>query len=127
MLIQPYQTDELNFAWCYRVFFRWRTWRRVPVPSLASLTAESLNTRLEQYQVRLLEFGSDTLDIRALVSLQPQESTATAASKTKGQLCGSSAETVSGFRDPQSILAVKSMKNTRLSDCKNQGSLSDRK
>ena len=65
MLIQPYQSDELKFAWCYRVFFRCRTWRRVPVPWLAGLTAESFNSRLEQYQVRLLEFGSDSLDIRA--------------------------------------------------------------
>jgi len=87
MLIQPYQTDELKFAWCYQVFFRWRTWRRGPVPSLACLTAEGLNPRLEKYQVRLLEFGSDAIDIRAIVSLQPQESAATAASKTKGQLC----------------------------------------
>jgi len=95
MLIQPYQLDELKFAWCYQVFFRWRTWRRVPVPSLAGLTAESLNPRLKQYQVRLLEFGSNPLDIRALVSLQPQESTATAASKTKGQLCTAVGEQVS--------------------------------
>ena len=87
MLIQPYQTDELTFAWCYQVFFRWRTWRRGPVPSLTGLTAESLNPRLEPYHVRLLEFGSDAIDIRAIVSLQPQESTSTAASKTKGQLC----------------------------------------
>ena len=60
---QPYQSDELKFAWCYRVFFRWRTWPRVPVPWLAGLTAESFNPRLEQYQVRLLEFGSDSLDM----------------------------------------------------------------
>ncbi|MDZ4848887.1 MAG: PDZ domain-containing protein, partial [Pirellulaceae bacterium] len=33
---------------------------------------------------------------------------------------GSSAETVGGFRDPQSILAVKYKENTGLSDCKNQ-------
>ncbi|MDZ4851338.1 MAG: hypothetical protein SGI77_18775, partial [Pirellulaceae bacterium] len=32
---------------------------------------------------------------------------------------GSSAETVGGFRDPQSILAVKYKENTGLSDCKN--------
>ncbi|MDZ4848560.1 MAG: hypothetical protein SGI77_04650, partial [Pirellulaceae bacterium] len=32
-----------------------------------------------------------------------------------------------GFRDPQSILAVKYKENTGLIDCKNQGSLSDRK
>ncbi|MDZ4852451.1 MAG: HlyD family efflux transporter periplasmic adaptor subunit, partial [Pirellulaceae bacterium] len=37
---------------------------------------------------------------------------------------GSSAKTVGGFRDPQSILAVKYKENTGLSDCKNQGSLS---
>ncbi|MDZ4851121.1 MAG: hypothetical protein SGI77_17675, partial [Pirellulaceae bacterium] len=36
-------------------------------------------------------------------------------------------ETVGGFRDPQSILAVKYKENTGLSNCKNQGSLSDRK
>jgi len=40
---------------------------------------------------------------------------------------GSSAEAVGGFRDPQSILAVKYKENTGLIDCKNQGSLSDRK
>ena len=95
MLIQPYQLDELKFAWCYRVFFRWRTWRRVPVPSLAGLTAESLNPRLEQYQIRLLEFGSDAIDTRALVSVEPQESTSSAAIKTKGQLCKAVGEQVS--------------------------------
>jgi len=56
---QPYQLDELKFAWCYHVFFRWRTWRRVLVPSLAGLTAESLSPRLEPFQVRLLEFSAE--------------------------------------------------------------------
>lgn len=95
MLIQSYKAEELKFAWCYQVFFRWRTWRRIPVPSLAGLSAESLNPRLEEYQIRLLEFGSDSVDIRALVSLQPQESTSTAASKTKGQVCKAVSEQAS--------------------------------
>ena len=71
----------------YQVFFRWRTWRRKSVPSLVGLTAESLNPRLEEHRIRFLEFGFDAINTRALVSLRPQESTSTAASKTKGQLC----------------------------------------
>ena len=59
MLIQPYQLDELKFAWCYQVFFRWRTWRRVLVPSLVGLTAESVNPRLEPFQVQLLELSAE--------------------------------------------------------------------
>ena len=68
MLMQPYQSDELTFAWCYRVYYRWRTHRRKPNSNLSKLTAETLSDLLQPYGIHLLELAADTIDIRALVS-----------------------------------------------------------
>jgi REP element-mobilizing transposase RayT len=85
MLLQPYQPNELTFAWCYRVYYRWRTHRRKPNTALPNLTAETLGGLIQPYGIHLLELATDTIDMRALVSLAPQESVSVAASKMKGR------------------------------------------
>ncbi|MDZ4852621.1 MAG: hypothetical protein SGI77_25310, partial [Pirellulaceae bacterium] len=50
---------------------------------------------------------------------EPEESVEYIQPPPVPKMFGSSAETVGGFRDPQSILAVKYKENTGLSDCKN--------
>jgi REP element-mobilizing transposase RayT len=86
MLIQPYLASELSFAWCYRVYFRWRTHRRQPNSHLRKFTAEVLDDLIRPYGIHLLELATDPIDLRALVSLTPHESVSAAASKTKGRV-----------------------------------------
>jgi len=86
MLLQPYQPNELTFAWCYRVYFRWRTHRRKPNTALPNLSAEILGDLIKPYGIHLLELGTDAIDLRALVSLTPHESVSAAASKMKGRV-----------------------------------------
>jgi hypothetical protein len=40
MFTQAYRPHELHFAYCYRVYFRWQTFRKLSCPPLARLTAE---------------------------------------------------------------------------------------
>jgi REP element-mobilizing transposase RayT len=86
MLIQPYQLQELRFAWCNRIYFRTRTHRRKPVSALAKLSVTELADILRPYEVELLEFTATELEIRGLLSLTPFESTSSALSKTKGRI-----------------------------------------
>lgn len=86
MFIQPYESSELSFAWCYRVYYRWRTHRRLRRGPLADLTAETLGDLIEPYGIHLLELATDSIEVRALVSLVPNESVSAAASKMKGRI-----------------------------------------
>ena len=86
MLLQPYQSEELTFAWCYRVYYRWRIHRRKPISVLPELTAETLGSLIQPYGIHLLELAADPIDMRALVSLAPHESVSIAASKMKGRV-----------------------------------------
>jgi len=86
MLLQPYQSEELTFAWCYRVYYRWRTHRRRPICVLSELTAEALDELVQPYGIHLLELAAEPIDVRALVSLAPNESVSVAASKMKGRV-----------------------------------------
>jgi len=86
MQIQPYQLEELNFAWCHRVYYRWRTHRRHPHPALAQLDRHVLCELVKPYGIHVLELRADQIDIRALVSLKPTESVSAGASKTKGRV-----------------------------------------
>lgn len=86
MLIQRYQTNELNFAWCCRVYYRWRTHRRKQIFFLPKLTVETLSGLIQPYGIKLLELATDTIDVRALVSLTPHDSVSVAASKMKGRV-----------------------------------------
>ncbi len=86
MQIQPYKLDELKFAWCYRVYYRWRTHRRIEHQALANLDQETVSQLLTPYSIRLLELATDQIEVRALVSLQPTETVSVAASKMKGRV-----------------------------------------
>lgn len=86
MLLQPYQSEKLTFAWCYRVYYRWRSHRRKPIAVLPELTAETLDDLVEPYGIHLLELAAGPIDVRALVSLAPNESVSVAVGKMKGRV-----------------------------------------
>ncbi|NLF72729.1 MAG: IS200/IS605 family transposase [Candidatus Anammoximicrobium sp.] len=86
MQIQPYQLEELNFAWCHRVYYRWRTHRRQPHPAFAHLDRDVLCQLLQPYGIHVLDVTTDEIDLRTLVSLQPTETVSAAAGKMKGRI-----------------------------------------
>ncbi len=86
MLIQPYQLEELHFAWCNRIYFRTRTHRRTTIGSLAALSTNELADTLKPYDIHLLDFTSSEHELRGLLSLKASEATSTAISKTKGRI-----------------------------------------
>lgn len=86
MLIQPYRLEELHFAWCNRIYFRTRTHRRKPIGFLATLKTTELAELLKPYDIHLLDFTSSERELRGLLSLNANESTSTAISKTKGRI-----------------------------------------
>lgn len=86
MRIQPFEIAELEFAWCHRVYVRFRTHRCQPVELLVHIQKETLSELLKTYGVNVLEFSADQIDIRALLSLQAPESVSSAVSKFKGRL-----------------------------------------
>ena len=86
MLIQPYQRDELTFAWCYRVYYRWRTHRAAPQPALAKLDGATLGALLQDYDVHVLEATASEMDVKLLASLLPTETVAAGVSKAKGRV-----------------------------------------
>jgi putative transposase len=86
MFIHNYQQSELHFAYCYRVYLRWRTHRARPLASLATLDQTVLTTIAGKYGLRVLECASNATDVLTLVSLKPEETISACASKLKGQL-----------------------------------------
>ncbi len=86
MFIQPYLRNELNFAYCYRVYLRWRTHRARPLAPLAELDQEILESIGAKYGIRVLECASNTTDLLSLVSLKPEETISACTSKLKGQV-----------------------------------------
>ncbi len=86
MLLQPYTTEELNFAFSCRVYYRTRTYRRKPNDNLRRLSTETLTALLEPYRIHLLELATTSIDVRSLLSLTPAESVSVAASKWKGRV-----------------------------------------
>ena len=85
MLIQPYHLDELRFASCYRLYYRWQTYRLSCHPALAKLNRETLDTLLRGYGIHILEATASESDVRVLASLLPGETAAACASKMKGR------------------------------------------
>src|SRR5258705_2361056 len=86
MFTQAYQPHELRFAYCYRVYFRWHTLCNHSCPPLAKLTAEELSDLVRTYGIEVLECAVSDVEILTLVSLQPQETIASCASKLKGRV-----------------------------------------
>lgn len=86
MQIEPFQPDELKFAWCNRLFLHTRTRRRRPLAQLTRLDQACLSRLLEPYGIHVLEIATDEIEVRLLLSLLPGESVSAAASKTKGRI-----------------------------------------
>jgi REP element-mobilizing transposase RayT len=86
MLIQPYLLSELHFAYCYRVYLRWRTHRARPIPQMAGLHQPVLESIASKYGARVLECASNPTDLLALVSLKPEETISVCTGKLKGQV-----------------------------------------
>ncbi|HEV2665054.1 MAG TPA: IS200/IS605 family transposase [Blastocatellia bacterium] len=86
MLIQPYPLNELHFAYCYRVYLRWRTHRARPIMQMACLDQTVLEGIASKYGVHVLECASSATDLLTLVSLKPEETISACTGKLKGQL-----------------------------------------
>ncbi len=86
MFAAPYSLDEVQFAYCNRIFLRWRTHRNRPILALAALDQCTLSEIAAQYSLEILESASSQNELMAQVSMKPDESISTCASKLKGQI-----------------------------------------
>lgn len=86
MRFEPYTPCQLQFAYCYRVYLRFRTHALSPQPRLIALTAEIAQTLVEPLGVHVLELTANATDCLALLSLRPLDPVAAAVSKLKGQV-----------------------------------------
>lgn len=86
MLIEPYRRDELRFAYCYRLYLRWRTHCAKPCEPLARLDRAVLEEIASKFGIRILESASDRTDLLALISLTPDETISGCVGKLKGQV-----------------------------------------
>lgn len=82
MHLQPYQLDELKFAYCLHVYFRWHTYWRRSQPGLAQITPALIEA--ERPDIRILKLKANETDLALLASLRPSHSVSIAASKIKG-------------------------------------------
>jgi putative transposase len=86
MNLYTYQPHEINFAFCYRVYFCWRTYRRHSFPPFAKFQRATLDSLLRPYNIRVLECVTNKTDLRCIVSLAPGETISGCASKMKGRV-----------------------------------------
>jgi REP element-mobilizing transposase RayT len=86
VFLQPYLPHELHFAYCYRVFLRYRTHEYRPYPQLALLKRSELDGLARPYNIRVLECASDATDLPATLSLRPTETISGATDKLKGRV-----------------------------------------
>jgi putative transposase len=86
VFVQPYLLEEMRFAYCYRVFLRWRTHRAQPNPALTGLEHSALATLANEYGIHLLESAANETDLLALVSLKPEETISACTGKLKGRV-----------------------------------------
>jgi REP element-mobilizing transposase RayT len=86
VFIEPYTPDELRFAYCYRVYIRWRTYRGKSLPQLAKLDHATLSALSSDHQIRVLGCATDETDLLAEVNLNPTETISGCASKLKGRV-----------------------------------------
>jgi REP element-mobilizing transposase RayT len=86
VLRQPYSPEEIHIAWCYRVYYRWRTHRASLQPALARLDRDTLDSLVRDYGIHVLETSASATDVKVLASLSPAETVAACASKMKGRV-----------------------------------------
>jgi REP element-mobilizing transposase RayT len=104
VLIQPYRVDEIRFAWCYRVYLRWRTHRLRRYPALADLDNTALEALGRRFDMHVLEHRTDETDVLLLLSLNPRETVSGCASKWKGQISKRLRESL-GLEKPTTLLS----------------------
>jgi REP element-mobilizing transposase RayT len=86
MNLYTYQPHEINFAFCYRIYFSLRTYRRRSFPPLTKLHRATLNALLDPHNIRVLECKANKTEVRCIVSLKPVETISGCASKLKGRV-----------------------------------------
>ena len=86
MLKVGFELDQLKFAFCYRIYLRWRTHRGKLQAALSNLDRDTVNLRVERYYVRCLECSADNKDVLTLLSLRPDHAVSVTASQVKGQV-----------------------------------------
>jgi REP element-mobilizing transposase RayT len=86
MNLYTYQPHEISFAFCYRVYFSWRTHRRRSFSPLTKLQRTTLDALLRPYHIRVLECVTTQTDLRCIVSLKPVETVSGCAGKVKGRV-----------------------------------------
>src|SRR6185369_2718615 len=86
MRLYKYQPHEIHFAFCYRVYFSWRTHRALPLSPLTTLQRRTLDALLEPYNIRVLECVTNATELKCIVSLKPLEPISGCASKLKGKV-----------------------------------------
>lgn len=80
-----YCVDDVRFAYCYHVYFRWRTHRGRPSGHLNGLNRATADELVAKYDIRILECETDKDEVRLLVSLRPGDAVSVAEGKVKGQ------------------------------------------
>lgn len=86
MLIHPYRLEELQFAYCYRIYLRSRTHQGQCRPALGKLSQDLLDGMARSFDIHVLESTSSETEVLLLVSLRPEETVSGCASKLKGQI-----------------------------------------
>jgi len=104
MRLFNYQPHEIHFAFCYRVYFSWQTYRRLSILPLADLHRTTLDDLLQPYNIRVLECVTSTTELRCIVSLKPAETISVCASKLKGRVSKWLREELQ-LNDPQQMLS----------------------
>ena len=104
MFIQSYEPHDLNFAYCYRCYLRFRTHAYRPYTALATLSRRELDGLVRPNGVRVLQCATDSTDVLAMLSLQPSETISAAADKVKGRVSKWLIEALA-LQDPTSLLS----------------------
>lgn len=82
MKAEAYRSDEMHYAYCCHVFYRWQSrWRR---PNRYFPQIRPAGIEAERPGIRILNIEADGVELALLASLQPTDSVATGASKIKG-------------------------------------------
>jgi putative transposase len=86
MFLPTYTRDELKFAYTYRVYLRWQTYRLRHVAGTHKLSRSDVRVIGAKYGIRILRAEWDDTDFIVMASLKPTETVSACASKLKGQL-----------------------------------------
>ena len=71
MFIQAYQLDEVHFACCFRVYYRWHTHRASIQRALVRLDRGTFDSLTKDYGVHILEVSASQTEVKVLASMLP--------------------------------------------------------